>query len=196
MDHVSWSLGLFQKPPLGGTPNTKLGDHGTPNTYNSWFILLYHVWGPAWIFIDWNSIQFRAHSHMIPDYIWGSVTTLHTWFWRCVGTAIGHLSFGLSQFHGHGSWACVKWPLGAGLHYVPGCCKSNNWLLKSSQDDFGLHQEKIGIVTIEVKVLKIHFSRHNKCIGMVWAQSYGSYVGWHIKHHSNDESSLCWKERN
>jgi hypothetical protein len=29
--HVSWSLGLFQKPPLGGRPHKKLGDHGTPD---------------------------------------------------------------------------------------------------------------------------------------------------------------------
>jgi hypothetical protein len=28
MDHVSWSLGMFQKPPLGDRPNTKLGDYG------------------------------------------------------------------------------------------------------------------------------------------------------------------------
>ena len=25
MEHVSWSLGLFSKPPLGGNPNTKTG---------------------------------------------------------------------------------------------------------------------------------------------------------------------------
>jgi hypothetical protein len=46
-------LDCFQKPPLGGSSNTKPGDHGTPNTHNHWFILIYHVWGPAWIlFID------------------------------------------------------------------------------------------------------------------------------------------------
>ena len=26
-------LDYFQKPPLGGRPNTKLGDHGTPNAH-------------------------------------------------------------------------------------------------------------------------------------------------------------------
>jgi hypothetical protein len=26
MNHVSWSLGLFQKPPLGGRPNANRGD--------------------------------------------------------------------------------------------------------------------------------------------------------------------------
>ena len=69
MDHVSWSLGFFLKPPLGGRPNTKPGgDHGTSNTHNDWFILIYHAWGvwglPAWIGIHWNSIWLRARSHM------------------------------------------------------------------------------------------------------------------------------------
>ena len=51
---------LNKKPPLGGRPNTKPGDHGTPNAHNRWFILFYHVWGPAWIEIHWNSIWLRA----------------------------------------------------------------------------------------------------------------------------------------
>ena len=32
-------LDYFQKPPLGGRFNTKLGDHGTLNAHNRWFIL-------------------------------------------------------------------------------------------------------------------------------------------------------------
>ena len=44
MDHVSWSLGLFSKPPLGGrSNNTKPGDHGTLNTHKPSFFLFYHV---------------------------------------------------------------------------------------------------------------------------------------------------------
>ena len=70
-------LDYFQKPPLGGRPNTKPGDHGTPNAHNRWFILFYHVWGPAWIEIHWNSIWLRARSHMTSHYTWGSMTTLH-----------------------------------------------------------------------------------------------------------------------
>ena len=69
-------LDYFQKPPLGGRPNTKPGDHGTPNAHNRWFILFYHVWGPAWIEIHWNSIWLRTRSHMASHYIWGSMTTL------------------------------------------------------------------------------------------------------------------------
>ena len=36
---VTWTN--FQKPPLGGRPNTKLGDQGTLNTYDRCFILFY-----------------------------------------------------------------------------------------------------------------------------------------------------------
>ena len=77
MDHVSWALGLFSKPPLVGRPNTKPRDHGTPNAHNCWFILLYYVWRPRWIEIHWNSIWLRPWSYMTSHYTWGSVTTLH-----------------------------------------------------------------------------------------------------------------------
>jgi hypothetical protein len=70
-------LDYIQKPPLGGRPNTKLGDHGSPIAHNRWFILCYHMWGPAWIEIHWNIIWFRTWSHMTSHYTWGSVTTLH-----------------------------------------------------------------------------------------------------------------------
>ena len=72
-DHLDY----FQKPPLKGRPNTKPGDHGTPNAPYHWFILFYHVWGPAWIDIHWNSIWLRARSYMASHYTWGSVTRLH-----------------------------------------------------------------------------------------------------------------------
>ena len=70
-------LDSFQKPPLGGRPNTKPGDHGTSNAHNRWFILFYHMWGPAWTKFHWNSIRLRARSHMTSRYSWGFVTTLH-----------------------------------------------------------------------------------------------------------------------
>ena len=44
MDHVSLSLGLNpQKPPLGGGPNTKLGDLGIPNlrTTDLFYFIMY-----------------------------------------------------------------------------------------------------------------------------------------------------------
>ena len=68
-------LTYFQNPLLGGRPNTKPWDHGTPNAHNRWFFLLYHVWGPTWIEIHWNSIRLRTQSHMASHYTWGPVTT-------------------------------------------------------------------------------------------------------------------------
>ena len=94
-------LDYFPKPLLGGRPNTKPGDHGALNAHHPWLILLYHVWGLAWIEIHRNSIWLRAWSHTISHYTWGSMTT--TWFWRCLGTDFGHFLLG-SQFHAHGSW--------------------------------------------------------------------------------------------
>jgi hypothetical protein len=48
-------LDCFQKPPLGGRPSTKLGDHGTPIAHNHWFILIYHVWVGACV--NTNSLK-------------------------------------------------------------------------------------------------------------------------------------------
>ena len=57
----------------------------------------------AWIDIHWNNIHLvEDWSHMTSHYTWGPMTTLHDF-----GSALGGLldtSFGLSQFHGHGSW--------------------------------------------------------------------------------------------
>jgi hypothetical protein len=84
----------FQKSPLGGgRPNTKPEDHGTPNAHNRWLILFYHVWRPAWIEIPWNDIWLRAQSHMT------SLLEFEGILWLSLDTF-----FGLSQFHGHGSW--------------------------------------------------------------------------------------------
>ena len=91
--------------------NTKPWDHITTNAHNRWFILSYHVWEPAWIEINWNSIWLRAWSHMASRYTWGSVTTLHdfggvlgwpldTFFWA--------LTIPWSRFLARESW--VKWP--------------------------------------------------------------------------------------
>ena len=88
-------FGCFQKLPLGGRFDTKPGNRGTLNAHNRWFNLLCCVWRPTWIGICWNSNWLRARSQMASHYTWGSVTTLHEWFWRCVGTmACGHLFLG------------------------------------------------------------------------------------------------------
>ena len=82
---------------------TKPGDHGTPNAHNRWFV--YSILSYARSRMNRNAFQ----EHLVD----GPVTcdfTLHlrvrehtTSVWRCVGTAFGHFSFGLSQLHGHGS---------------------------------------------------------------------------------------------
>jgi hypothetical protein len=69
----------------------------------SWSLELFcHMWEPTWIDIYWNSIWLRVRSHMTSLYTWGSMTTLHD----CGGVLGWPLDtfFGLSQFHGHGSW--------------------------------------------------------------------------------------------
>ena len=96
---VTWTI--FKKPYLEVRFETKLGDHDTPNAHNRWFILFYHVWGPAWIKMHWINIWSRTRSHMASHL---RVRDHTRWLWRYVGMAFGHFSFGLSQFHGHGSW--------------------------------------------------------------------------------------------
>ena len=95
MDHVSWSLGLFSKPLLGGRPNTKRGDHGTLNAHNRWFILFYHLWGPAWIETHWTNVRLRIRSHMTSQYTWESRDHT-TWCWRCVEMAFRRFLLALS----------------------------------------------------------------------------------------------------
>jgi hypothetical protein len=78
---VTWTI--LQKPPLGGgRPNTKPGDHGTPNAHNCWFILSYHAWGPAWIEIHWHSICLRARLHTTSHYHLRVRDHTSTWFRR------------------------------------------------------------------------------------------------------------------
>ena len=100
---VTWTY--FQKAPLGGRPNTKPGDHGTPNAHNHWFILFHQVWWPAWIEIHWDegmvTYDFTIHLR-ICDHA--------TWFWRCVGTAFEHFPLGSHNFMVTAFGSCVKLP--------------------------------------------------------------------------------------
>ena len=50
---------------------------------------------------------------------------------------------------------------------APGRFKSVDWLLNSSQDNFGFHWRKNGGGTMEVEVPKIQFLKPNKCTDMV-----------------------------
>ena len=125
MDHVSWSLGLFLKPPLRSRPNIKLGNHGFSKSHNHWFILFYHVWGPH---INRNSLKYnwlRACSHNTSHYTWGHVTTLPDF-----GSALGeplNIFFGPSQFHGHGSWFVCEVALRACPWHCPWCLSKGHF---------------------------------------------------------------------
>ena len=66
-------LDYFQKPPLGGRPNTKPGDHGTLKSHDRWLIILYHVWGPHIIEIGFG---WDTWSRMTSHYTWEPVITL------------------------------------------------------------------------------------------------------------------------
>ena len=61
----------------------------------------HHGRGPAWIKIHWNSIWLRARSHMTSRYTWGPWP--HYMMLEVCWNGLWTLSFGLSQFHGHGS---------------------------------------------------------------------------------------------
>jgi hypothetical protein len=103
-------LNYFHKPPLGGRPNTKPRDHGTPNTHNHCIILFDHVWRPAWIKIHWNSIWLRTQSHMASHYSWGSMTTLHDGG-GLLGRPLDSFLLGSHNSMVTALSSCVKWPL-------------------------------------------------------------------------------------
>jgi hypothetical protein len=101
-------LDYLQKPSFGGRHDTKLEDHGILNARNRWVILLYYVWGLAWIKIHWINIGLRGQSHMALHCPWPHYMILEV-PWDGLWT----LSFGLSQFHGHGSWLMCEVALNA-----------------------------------------------------------------------------------
>ena len=103
-------LDYFQKPPLGGRPNTKHGDHGTPNAHNRWFIVFYHMRGPTWIGSHWNSMWLRARLLMTLHYTWGFVTTLHD-FGGVLGWPLITFLLGSHNFVVTALGSCVKWLL-------------------------------------------------------------------------------------
>jgi hypothetical protein len=59
---------------------------------------------PVWIEIHRNSIGLRARSHMTSHYPWGPVTKNYMILEVSWVDGLWTLSYGLSWFHGHGSW--------------------------------------------------------------------------------------------
>ena len=97
-------LDYLQKALLGGRSITKPGDHDTPNAHDRWFILFLscvrtHInkknyneiaygWGLGHIWLH-TTLEGPWPHHMMLEVCWDGLWTL---------------SFGLSQFNGHGSW--------------------------------------------------------------------------------------------
>ena len=89
-----------------------------------------------------------------------------TWFWRCVGMAFGHFLFGLSQFHGHGSWIVCEVALIYGTLFL---FVSNGMFMRwlwvhgphgPHEDAHIVHnQERVGYSKVHPKLRNINF--HN-----------------------------------
>ena len=98
-------LDYFQKSFLGGRPNTKpLGDHGTLNAHDRWFIVFYRIWGAAWIEVRWKSIWLR---------VWSHITSHYMMLEGVLGRLLDTFLLG-SQFHGHNSWLVCEVAFRAG----------------------------------------------------------------------------------
>jgi hypothetical protein len=78
-------------------------------------LLYFIMWeDPVWIGTHSNRIWLRASSHMTSHYTWGPMTKMQD-FRSALGLPL-NTSFGLSQFHGHGSWDICEMALRATLH--------------------------------------------------------------------------------
>ena len=93
MDHVTQIIIKNNLLEVGLTQNRTT--MALQNAHNHWFILLYHGRGPAWIKIHRDSMWLRARSRMASHYMMLEV------YWD---NGLWTLAFGLSQFHGQGSW--------------------------------------------------------------------------------------------
>ena len=97
-------LDNFQKPPLGGRPDTKPPrDHATPNSHDRRFTLVYRVWGLTRIeksskkAFGWGPGHVRLHTTTLeapwPHYMM---------FEGVLRRPFGHVLSGSHHFHGHG----------------------------------------------------------------------------------------------
>jgi hypothetical protein len=93
----------------------------------------YHVWGPAWLEIHCNSIWLGTGHiwlHTALEDPWPSYMILEV---SCNG--LWTLSFGLSQFHGHGSWLACEVTLNMSislLNHVQSMYPSQHWVFEQT----------------------------------------------------------------
>ena len=94
---------IFQNHPLevGPTQNPETMALQTLTTIGLFYFIMCE--DPHEYKIHWNSLWLRARSHMSSHYTWGSGP--HYMMLEVCWGRFGHsISFGLSQFPGHGSW--------------------------------------------------------------------------------------------
>jgi hypothetical protein len=114
---VTWTIFKNRLLEVGLTQNRETMALETLTTVGLLYFIM--VEDPTWIEICWSSIW--ARSHMTSHYTWRSVTTPHD-FGGVLGRPLSWtLSFGLSQFHCHGSclvyesgptpWSYQNWSL-------------------------------------------------------------------------------------
>ena len=104
---VTWTIFKNHLLEVGLTQNREIMVFWTLTTIDLFYFMMCEDTHEE---IHWNSIWLRTRSHMTSQYAWGSVTPLHTWFWRCVGTAFGHFLLGSDNFMVTALGSCMKWP--------------------------------------------------------------------------------------
>ena len=111
---VTWTIFKNRLLKVGMTQNRETMALRTLTT--GWFILFYQVWGSVGIDIHWNGMWLK--DPFTYDFTLHLRPRGHTrWFWRC-WDGLWTLSFGLSQFHGHGSWLMCEVALRGWSHWT------------------------------------------------------------------------------
>jgi hypothetical protein len=110
-------LDYFQvKSPLGSRPDTKRGDHGTPQSHNHWFIVSNHVWGPYMdikftvIALNWRPNHLWLHTtlesqwshYMILEVSWDDLWILLLGSHNFMVTALGSRVWSGLRIYNHG----------------------------------------------------------------------------------------------
>jgi hypothetical protein len=114
---VTWII--FQKPSLGAGLTQDQVTMALWSFTTVGLFYFYHVWGPTWIEIRWNSIWMRARSRMTSHYTWGSMTMLHdfgdvlgrsldTFFWALTNSWSRLLACVWSDHEGRFTLLCTR----------------------------------------------------------------------------------------
>ena len=96
---VTWTILKNHHLEVGLTQNQEVVALQNLTTVDLLYFIMCDL---TWLEIHWNIIWWREWSHMASHYTWGPMTTLHD-FGNVSGCHVD-ISFGLSRFHGHGSW--------------------------------------------------------------------------------------------